>query len=229
MIKVFTFCFNNPDFLEKQYLTFKEYLHEEHQLHCINNARELEDKNAVFEKCNLLKIPCWLPSNVNHDQAGWSHQTALNWAWHNLIAKHDDTAIIVDHDMFPIKEFNLYKEYDIASLMQGRGNNIKYFHSAIMIINPSLIDRDTVDFMGEEIDGYRCDTGGNWHHYMQAHPNLKIKEMSISYIPSEDFKENELEVIDDFLLHFRGGSNWMNMPKDMFQRKVNELNKILGL
>jgi len=152
MIKVFTFCFNNPDFLEKQYLTFKEHLREEHQLHCINNARELEDKNAIFEKCNILKIPCWLPSKVNHDQAGWTHQTALNWAWHNLIAKHDDTVIIVDHDMFPIKEFNLYKEYDIASLMQGRGNNIKYFHSAIMIINPSLIDRDTVDFMGEEID-----------------------------------------------------------------------------
>jgi hypothetical protein len=229
MINIFTFQFNNAAFLEKQYYSFKKFLKRPHQLVCINNASDMRDKSKIFSVCSEYGIPNYYTGNIRHDKAGSSHQQALNWAWKSLISKHSDTVIIVDHDMFPIKEFNLYEGYDVAAVMQGRGEHIRYFHPGILIIHPSLKDRDQVDFTGEEIDGLRCDTGGNWHHYLKSHPDLKIKEMSLVDIQDDEFKENELQMCEDFLLHFRAGSNWNNAPKELFQKKVEVLNEALGL
>lgn len=241
MIKIYTFQFNNADFLEKQYITFKRFLKQEHQLICINNSYDKPDeKLAIKNKAEELGIPHYFPDNVSHTGAGRSHQTALNWCWHSLMT-HDDIVIIVDHDMFPIREFQLYPEYDVISVMQGRGSHIRYFHPGIMIIHPTLKDRDMVDFIGEQIDGEHCDSGGNWHHYLQAHQDLKIKGLSMVNICNEqgnmdvipeEFRDgyNEhdcIQICEDFLLHSRNGSNWAWTAPELFRRKMEQLDQTL--
>lgn len=228
MIHIYTFAYNNPEFLEKQYLCFKKFLKREHQLVCINNANDTFMWAKILEVATKYGIQHYTPENINHSKAGTSHQQALNWAWHNVM-RHSDTLIIVDHDMFPVDRVRLYENYDIAAIMQGRGEHIKYFHPGFIIIHPSLKDRESVDFTGEEIEGHRCDSGGNWHHYMQAHPDLEIKELSLVDIASEDFKEDELQMCQEFMLHFRNGSNWKCISPEQFARKRENLIKLLGL
>ena len=229
MIKVFTFCFNNAEFLWRQQECFKKHLKEEHELICINNASNMDNGLHIEIVANNIGVECIIPQNIDHSEAGRSHQSALNWAWKELISKHDDTVIIVDHDMFCIKEFKLFKDYDVATVMQGRGEHIRYFHPGIMIIHPSLVDRETVDFTGDAIDGIRCDTGGNWHHYIQAHPNLKIKEMSMPDIQDDELGDDKLQLCDDFLLHYRNGSNWAHSPQRIIDLKLQKLDKMLGI
>ncbi len=242
MINIYTFAFNNAQFLEWQYITFKRFLKEDHQLICINNSYDkLHEKEAIQRKAEELGIPHYFPEGVNHHGAGRSHQTALNFAWRGLM-KHDDTIIIVDHDMFPIREFKLFPEYDVISVMQGRGEHIKYFHPGIMIIHPALVDRDMVDFIGEKIDGIDCDSGGNWHHYLTTHPDLKIKGLSMVNICNEHenmevlppearegyYEGDCMQICEDFLLHGRGGSNWQQTPTDLFNRKLQQIEQTIS-
>lgn len=243
MIKIYTFQFNNPDFLEFQYKAFKKFLKEEHQLICINNSFDKQnEKDMIQDRAASLGIPHYFPEEVNHHAgSGRSHQMALNWTWRNLIMKDEGIVIIVDHDMFPIKEFKLYPEYDVISVMQGRGANIKYFHPGIMIIHPSLKDREQVDFIGENIDGHDCDSGGNWHHYLKSHPELKIKGLSLvnvcdehenmDVIP-EQFRDGyedtkPFQILEDYGIHCLDGSNWGWAENHVFGKKKERLYKLL--
>ncbi len=243
MIKIYTFQFNNADFLEWQYKTFKRFLPQEHELICINNSYDKpHEKAAIQNKAEELGIPHYFPEGVNHNEgAGRSHQTALNWTWHNLIVNDQDTVIIVDHDMFPIREFQLYPEYDVISVMQGRGEHIKYFHPGIMIIHPTLKDREQVDFIGTLIDGHHCDSGGNWYRYICNHAELKIKGLSMVNICEEHentqllpiesiegyYEDDPMQICEDFLLHGRGGSNWQQTPTDLFNRKLGQIQQMI--
>lgn len=243
MIKIYTFQFNNPEFLCKQFISFKKFLKEEHELICINNSFDKpEERESIRLKAEQLGIPHYIPEGVDHRKgAGRSHQTAINWAWKNIMT-HDDIIIIVDHDMFAIRKFQLYPEYDIISVMQGRGEHIRYFHPGIMIIHPSVKDRDKVDFIGGEIDGIACDSGGNWHFYIESHTQLKIKGLSMVNICSEHenldilppearvdyYEEDPMQVCENFLLHGRGGSNWQQTPINLFNRKNEQIEQTLN-
>lgn len=243
MIKIYSIQFNNPEFLYYQFLTFKKFIKEEHELICINNSFDKpEEKEAIRQKAHELNIPHYFPEGINHSKSGYSHQTALQWTWKNFIINSNDINIIVDHDMFFIRDFSFDPSYDITSVMQGRGEHIRYFHPGFMVINNTLKDKETVDFKGELIDGFNCDTGGNWHHYLVAHPQLKIKGLSICNICSEhenmdimppearsDYNESDpLQIIGGNIIHFRNGSNWAWTEKRLFDRKKEQLRMILN-
>lgn len=243
MIKIYSFQFNNPEFLHYQFLTFKRFIKEEYELICINNSFDKpHEKEAIRKKAEELNIPHYFPENVNHSKGGYSHQTALQWTWDKFIAKSNDINMIVDHDMFFIKDFSCDLNYDITGIMQGRGEHIKYFHPAFMVINNTLKDRETVSFKGEQIDGLNCDSGGNWHHYLLAHPDLKIKGLLLCNISTEQgnldilppsarshYNERDaLQICEDNMIHFRNGSNWAWTEQRSFDRKKEQLRIILN-
>lgn len=243
MIKIYSFQFNDPEFLYYQFLTFKKFIKEEHKLICVNNSFDKpHERKAIQDKAIELNIPHYIPQNVEHMGAGRSHQTAINWVWKNFIVSSNDINIIVDHDIFLINDFHIDTNYDVTGVMQGRGNHIKYFHPGFMVINNTLKDKDTVCFKGEKIDGYDCDSGGNWHHYIMMHPELKIKGINLVNICQEQgnlhvlpdnarsgYNESDcIQVCDNNIIHFRNGSNWAWTEKKHFDRKKEQLRIILN-
>jgi hypothetical protein len=229
MINIFTFQFNDASFLRFQYKTFRHFIKEDHKLVCINNAYDnLKDKEEIRATAAELGIEHHFPQNVNYAKGGWAHQTAINWTWRNIIMPNNDINIILDHDMFLIKNFSCANmQEDIWGIMQGRGNHIKYFHPGFMVINNTLKDKETVDFTGEVIDGEVCDSGGNWHHYIKSHPDLKIKSLMLQNVCPEQGNMNVLppevlgtydgtfdpiQICEDYMIHFRNGSNWARNP-----------------
>jgi hypothetical protein len=242
MINVWTFQFNNPDFLEYQHKTFSKFLKQEHKLICVNNSFDKpHEKEAIRATAERLGIQHIVPESTDPRSGGYGHQHALNWAWHKFIFHSSDVNIIVDHDMFPIREVPIDLSYDIVGVMQGRGEHIRYFHPGIMIINNTLKDKETVDFKGEQIDGHWCDSGGNWHHYLNAHPDLKIKGLSLVnicaehenlHVIPEQFREgyNEqdpIQYLENYILHFRNGSNWAWTEQGIYNRKIEQMKQTL--
>ena len=241
MIKIYTFQFNDADFLEYQYKTFKKFLKEEHQLVCINNATDENKKETIQKKAVELGVPHYFPKNVNHSLAGYSHQTAIQWTWDNFIVNSDDISIILDHDIFLIKEFSPDLSYDITGIMQGRGEHIRYFHPGFMVINNTLKDKETVSFKGEVIDGHTCDSGGNTYRYIQNHPNLKIRYLNLVNICAEHENLNIIpeqfrdgyeltkpfQILDNFAIHCLDGSNWSWADKDLMIKKKQRLYNVL--
>jgi len=246
MVNIYTIQFNDADFLHYQFVTFGRFLKEEHKLICVNNAFDnISEKEAIERKARELGIDYLVPP-TDFRQGGHAHQTALNWIWKNYIAGSNDINIIIDHDMFPIKEFCCDLQHDISGIMQARigqgGEEIQYFHPGFMIINNTLKDRQTVDFVGEKIYGTDCDSGGNWYHYIAAHPELKIKAFNLVNIAQEhgnmdilteqiagQYNEADpFQLCEDFLIHFRNGSNWARTDKDLYNLKKHQLLTILN-
>lgn len=247
MINIYTFQFNDADFLEYQYKTFKKFLKEEHQLICINNSYDKpHEKQAIQDRANALGIPHYFPENIDHSKGGYSHQTAIQWVWNKFIVNSNEINIILDHDIFLINDFIIDLNYDFTGIMQGRGEHIKYLHPAFIVANNTLKDKETISFKGEKIDGHDCDSGGNLHHYIVAHPDLKIKGINLVNICSEHenldiipqkfrdgYNETDpMQICEGFLLHYRNGSNWAWTEKNVYNRKkeqlLNTLNYYLG-
>lgn len=242
MINIYTFQFNQPDFLEYQFRTFSKFLSLPHKLICVNNAYDNHyEKRAILDKASQLGIAHVIPENIDYNRGpGYSHQDALNWTWNNFIANSSDPVIIVDHDMFPIKTLNFDFSYDITGISQGRGEYIRYFHPGFMLIN-NIPDKNTIDFRGQKIDGHNCDTGGNWHHYLLAHPELKIKGLlmqainysqeTMKFLPesvhSSYDTNDQMEIVEDYMIHFRNGSNWAHTNKYQFNSRVDQLKQTL--
>lgn len=242
MVNIYTFCFNEPEFLRFQYLTFKKFLKDEHKLICINNAVEGGVRENIKTTAKDMGIDHYIPQNVDHSMYGLSHQSALNWTWKNLISQNNDINIIVDHDMFAINEFSCTNlEKDIYGIEQSRGY-VKYFHPGFMILNNTLTEKDKIDFYGGEIEGHNCDTGGQWHYYLQNHPDLKIVWLplndiksihnNLDYIPKEAQKGYDerynFQIVMDFIFHFRIGSNWIHLKGNDLKRRKEQLYQTLN-
>ena len=241
MINIFSIQFNDANYLRWQYKTFQHFCKDAHKLICINNSYDkYDEKEQIRRTAEELGIEHHLPQNVNNAKGGWAHQTAINWAWHTIAKHNNDINIFLDHDMFLIDNFSCEgMQEDIWGIMQGREgktHHIEYLHPAFIVLNRTLQDKDTIDFTGEEIDGVACDSGGNWYHYIQKHPGLKIKGLCMPNICSEqgnlqilppDVREeydefiDPLQICEGYMLHFRNGSNWA------YNKQINKRKKIL--
>jgi hypothetical protein len=110
-----------------------------------------------------------------------------------------------------------------------------------MVINNTLKDKEVVSFIGEKIDGYDCDSGGNLHKYIISHPDLKIKGLSLVNICSEhenveiipeQFRNGyeltkPFQVLGNFGIHCLDGSNWGWAEAQLFAKKKERLYKVL--
>ena len=241
MIKIYTFQFNNPVFLEYQYKTFKRFLKQEHQLICVNNADKQDDQAAILKKAQELGLAHWIPEDVDVRSNGYGHQAALNWTLRKLVASTNDVCIFLDHDMFAIREVILDFTYDFIGVAQGRGDTIKYLHPGFLVFNNTIRDRESIDLRGQQIDGHWCDSGGNFWHYWKSHPEIKVKGLSLVNVCAEHenvdiIPENlrdgydlckPFQILENFILHGLDGSNWGVASPDLFAKKKDRLYKVL--
>jgi len=243
MINIYTIQFNDADYLRWQHRTFERFCKDAYRIICINNAYDnWRNKEEIRTTAVELGIEHHFPQGVNNVKGGWAHQSALNWTWRNLIIHNNDINMILDHDMFLIRDFSCAgMQEDVWSVMQGRGGHIRYFWPGFMVVNNTLRDKETADFTGGIIDGHPCDSGGNWHHYLQRHPDLKIKGLSMVHICAEqgnldvlppeilgeyDDKIDPIQILENHTIHFRNGSNWAQNPN--IGKKKEHLIKILN-
>lgn len=121
-----------------------------------------------------------------------SHAAALNFAYERIRGKYDVVGFL-DHDCFPVKEFDIVSEldnFDFISITQDKVK--KYPHPGYLFVRTSVGE---LDFM--PCDG--CDTGGSI-----APKYANYKDMTyVAY-------ENGTELIGGALWHWVKGSNWNN-------------------
>lgn len=243
MINIYTFQFNNPQFLEWQFKTFKHFLKEEHQLICINNSFDKPaEKEAIRAKAEELGIPHYIPENMDARSGGYGHQSALNDVWQKFVVPSNDINIFIDHDMFLIRELLIDLNYDIIGVAQGRGEHIKYLHPGFIIFNNTLKDKETICFKGEKIDEHWCDSGGNFWNYWREHPDIKVKGLSLvnispdhenlDVLPPEarvDYTDSDpIQILENYVLHVRNGSNWAWTEQSTFNRKLQQAEQTIN-
>lgn len=247
-VKIYTWADKAPEFLYKQYETIKRFVTDEDwEFIVFNNVPALKfDRQREIKKfCKQNNVKC-LDVRFRTFVTGASQICAygIHWAYHRFFRWQKDTIqVILDSDMFFIKEFN-FNEYLgdnlIAAIHQRRGH-IDYFWNGFVIMRGSdLPDKKHFNYYLSTIDGIRTDSGGNTYYWLKRNPDAKVKYImhtghtdaaKIDLIPeafrAEYKPEYCFQMIEDAILHYRAGSNWDKKNKDFVDTKKIYFNKLL--
>src|ERR1700733_12744545 len=197
-VLIMTYSFNRPDFIEIQDKTFKKFLKDDYTFVVFNDATQEEVSNQIIETCNRLNLPCIkIPQSIHdtpYSQRNYRHPSIRNASTRNanvvqysldtLGFDHDGIVMIIDSDMFLVKEFCVQEfldGFDIAGVPQLR-QHIEYIWVGLVCFNmQTLPDKKTIDFHCGQIDGIKVDTGGQTYHYFKDHPEVMKKPIDNQY------------------------------------------------
>ena len=112
---IITHCFNRPDFIEWQYKSFKQFLRDTYQYVVFNDAQDTAYEHQINELCNLLRVRCirvpqtdrGKPRASSLSVSSWRHSQAIAYSMHELGFNHDGLVMLIDSDMFLIKNFSV--------------------------------------------------------------------------------------------------------------------------
>lgn len=134
IIKLFSYAHNRPDFIELQYLTFKKFLIDEHELVIFNDAPDQNMSNIIESVCKNLKIQCVrIPQEIHskpylprpsygpfaeYQQGSVRNCNVVQYSLNVMGFDHDDIVGLIDSDIFLVKKFSIREYmagYDIAA------------------------------------------------------------------------------------------------------------------
>src|ERR1700730_829964 len=136
-VLIFTHSYNRPDFIEIQHKTFQKLLKDEYEFVVFNDAPEAPMEQNIRKVCNDCNIQCIripqeihqrpylmrLPGEYYNDPAV-RNCNVVQYSLDVLGFAHDDILVIIDSDLFLVREFSFrdcLKDCDLAGLKQGVG------------------------------------------------------------------------------------------------------------
>ena len=217
MIKIYTYSHNRPDFIEPQYNSIKKHIKDDFEFIVFNNERnggdpgsgyEPERIDQIYEVCEKLNIKCirveldpelqflngYKQFEGDSYVSGGSHSCAysFSWGWKHYISQDDSISMIIDSDMFFIKDIsiqNLLEDHNFAfipsyryhSKYQSEDNRgsiaLHYPWNGVVIADiPNMPNPSELKWGLGVFNGQPCDVGGEGHSYLNTYKDqLKIK------------------------------------------------------
>jgi hypothetical protein len=205
-LKIYSIHYNVSDYISLQKKTFDKHIKIPYEFIVINNAiddNKINEIKKISDELNLQHIHTKNHKNKNHDNSH-SHAYALNFLISDVI-KDDDTIMILDHDIFLIKDLDedYYKNYDMVYTIQNRAH-VEYPWAGFYIIN-KVKNKADMSFNLCVIDDHLLDTGGSMHYYLKKN---KLNNKIVKELFFNDQTPLRYSIIDDKFVHIISGSNW---------------------
>ena len=241
-VKIYTIAFNRPDILKYQIDSFRTYIQDDLEFHVVYDTRDnehLEEFSKICEENNVslhhhISQPGNTPSFYNSD--------AIQWTYDRFIKpdEEDFIALILDHDVFLIEEFDVSEfmdGYDLAGLIQTRGS-VEYVWQGLIFFRKSSLDDLDFDFYPQAVDGQMLDSCGGTYKLLR-NDKIRFKPTDVTYPddyqginlkdPSNSNGGYEMELhVDQKFLHSRNACNWHNGLKVTDSKKTSVLHTILS-
>jgi len=232
MIKIFTPVCKNPDFIDLQANSIRAHLVDDFELFVLNDGLDQDLTMEIEKACIEAEVTCInIPKNLIHSSAAVAHCAVVQWAYDNVILQNcmDDIVVIMDSDMFMVRQFNMVDfvdGYSLAGLPQSRGP-ITYYFTGLLILNmPNMPNPSRLNQFCGIVRGHNVDAGGMLWHYVNENPGMKIRNIEhTSHIHScnnnlsvladdvrSRYNENyRIEILQSSFLHY-GGASTRNDP-----------------
>ena len=232
MIKIFVPSCKNPDFIRLQADSIRAQLVDDFEILVLNDGLDSNLVKEISEACIDAGVTCIdVPKDLIHSSASVAHCAVVQWAYDNIILEGcmDDIVVIMDSDMFMIKEFSFSEfvgNHSIGGLPQARGP-ITYYFTGLLILNmPILPNPSRLNQFCGIVRGHNVDAGGMLWHYVNENPGIMIKNIEhTSHIHSSNnnldvlcddvrsrYNENyRIEILQSSFLHY-GGASTRNDP-----------------
>lgn len=207
-ITTITISDKRPDFIELQYESIRKYIQDQDVEYIVlNNAVNNEGlRKNIDDACESIHVKCvhvvleseyrvqkqggcYSGNSYTNVQAACSYP--LNWFWKD-ICKLKGIVVIIDSDMFFIKDINIEKMMngkDIAFCPQYRAEfKVFYMWNGIVFLNIDTIPNPkTIDWSFGAIMGDSTDVGGHTYFYLKNN-NKEIDILFLEFWGLLDFE-----------------------------------------
>lgn len=239
MLKIYSFPDKRPDFIYWQYRTICKFVEDQFVYILIDNVEKEEDSDKIREIAGEIGAEYHKCPQQDHSHPVLACYAPIQWTLNNIISKDinkDVITLIMDSDMFFVKPVciqDFLGSYHIAGVPQVR-EAYKYIWNGFFLINMiSAPGIKEMNFYPGRINTVPVDVGGHLYYYLQKYtPDwLKISTTSIidskigntHLLPShkdsyQDYFQSEM--IEDFIYHYRNGSNWELRTKEKEEAKT---------
>ncbi len=196
-VLIFTYAYNRPDFVEIQYKTLKSFCTDDYEFIVFSDARSQDMKNKIREICAHYKLKFIQVPQAIHDRPylprlpreDYNYPSIRNvnvvqYSLDLLGFNHNDILILLDSDLFLVKEFSFrefLKGYDLGGFQLDNGY-IKYLWHGLAFLDMSRMpNKRTLNFNCGIIEGRPADAGGYSYYYFQNNPQVKSRYVDYHY------------------------------------------------
>ena len=248
-VKIYTLANVTPELIYPQYESIKKFVKDEDvEFIVLNNTSLIARKNRkrIKEICKELGIKC---PDVRFRSliSGASYITgySLTWLFHRFLRWDKDTIhCMIDSDMFFIKDFSFNEylaDHELVAVQQRR-EHVEYLWNGILFMrSASLKHKNKMNFRPGNVEGVRTDCGGRTYYWLKANPDLDVKWLSHTWhndvsqyeflpenLKAEYDKKFNFQFIEDFIIHYRGASNWGKSDDDFVKAKKAFFDKFMN-
>ncbi len=193
-IKIFTYAYNRPEFVEWQYKTFKKFMLDDYTFTVFNDASNQTHLRQIEDICAKYGIQCIrIPQEIHNKPylkrwPGESYNSAsvrncnvVQYSMDNYGFGYDGIVMMLDSDMFLTRPFSVTKYmagYDISGLAQSRPS-VNYLAICLVFMDMrTLPNQRTLNWNCGIINGEPVDSAGHTHFYLKDNPSVRVKYMS---------------------------------------------------
>jgi hypothetical protein len=210
-IKIYTYCHNRPDFIALQYESIKRHLKDDFEYIVFNNERPggdggFDEKKIqiIYDKCEQIGVQCirveldkelqYLNNNKMFEGETYINGNtacaySFTWGWKNYISKNDCISLLIDSDMFFIKDIlitDIMDGYNFSFVPSYRYVNneyrniaFKYPWNGLVIADiPNMPNPQEISWGDGWIDSLAVDVGGEVRYYLEKYES----QLKINYI-----------------------------------------------
>lgn len=175
MIRFITLTCNRPDFIELQFNSIRNHVHEEFSYEVFDSSN---GNDEIFDVCKTLnvthhKIPVICQDKHDPSRCCGFH---LNQLWKSL-GDYKGIIFFIDSDMFLIKDINILsmmQNFDM-SFIPVRKPSFFYAWPNLVIVDAKKVDITKFDWTVTDSPEGRLDTGGsNWSFFKNSNLNIQF-------------------------------------------------------
>ena len=231
---IITIAYNHVKLIEKQIELVKRYCRDEGYRHVIvdnspkKSSREQIKMICEQEDVDYVSVPCYIDKLISHKLFGngLSHGAALNWMfYHFLIHNRPESFALLDHDVFPLKEFSLKEilgTHDFFGVERNMGVGW-YLWPGWCVFSYDVVEKCRPNFLPVFVKRMYLDSGGG--NYKRMYSQYALNTISFPKVVTKRVKRTEglykyndiyhgdcLQYIDNAWLHIINGSNCAHIP-----------------
>ena len=140
----------------------------------------------------------------------------LQYIYNLRIQNHQGPVMILDSDMFPFAEFDIYEDLSnkmIRGVWQHRkgrlGKEVNYYWNGLLEMNPAImLEKSNFSFDCGKVCGIPVDTGGQSHYWLKQMKEFNLEEKlgTISHLSSlnwsvSDYKKSIPNALLEFIVN----------------------------
>lgn len=206
-VLIFTYAYNRPDFIELQDKTFKRFMLDDYELIVFNDADIESNSLLIKNTCASLNLTCIdIPQEIHTrsylhrpktgifaelDQPSVRNSNVVQYSLDMFGFQHNDIIMLVDSDIFLIKEFSIrsfMEKYHITGFLknccsdsikskhQTKKPHINHIWIGLVGINmPTAPHKEIINFNCGILKTKKVDAGGFTNYYLAPAMGVKVK------------------------------------------------------